>query len=230
MTTLQDRLRHARKEAQLTQGEVASRSGLSQSTIAQIESGRNSGTRFADKLAEALNVSVDWLLTGQGLKPTDLSTAHPKRRAMDADEWLFLDLVAPKVTPGNDQLEWVVLEPQALRIHRSFFRSISSKPEDCRVLVADGDTMQPYLNFGDWYVVDLTITDLTNKMTAFIRPNGECYVTRVRRLPDGGVRLIELNTEEPPFDFAPGEAENKLKVLGRIIFRTTPPTYQYQLR
>lgn len=77
--TLSERLRHARAAIGLTQDELAAKSGLSQSTIAQIETGRNVGTRFADKLAPVLGVSISWLMTGR-----DLDAADKAQR--DADE------------------------------------------------------------------------------------------------------------------------------------------------
>lgn len=231
MSTLQERLKEARKAASLTQAELSVRSGLSQSTIAQIESGRNSGTRFADKLAKALNVSLSWLLTGQGPISTDPLPPHPRRRAMDADEWLFLDLVSPKLKPDTKEIEWTVLERGGLRIHRSFFRDkSSSSPDNCKVLVADGDAMEPFLFHGDWFVIDTDKDDLRQGISAFIRENGDYYVSKVRKLPDGGIRLIENATAQQPFDFPPGVAEKTLRPVGQVIFRTSPPTYEYQLK
>lgn len=230
MKTLQDRLKFARKEAFLTQAQLSHRSGLSQSTIAQIESGRNSGTRFADRLAEALGVSVSWLLTGQGEASSVPLGMHPRRRAMDADEWLFLDLDEPSLDKETGEVTWSCLERGGLRIHRSFFRGKAAQPESCRVMVHHGTTMQPFLYDGDWYVVNTAETGFLNGMMAFIRDDGEHYVARVQKRPDGGIRLSDGNSVEPPFDFAPGAAETTLRVLGMIIFHTSPPTYQYQLR
>ena len=230
MKTLQDRLKYARKEALLTQKELSSASGLSQSTIAQIESGRNSGTRFADKLADALNVSVNWLLTGLGPMSDEPLVQHPRRRAMDADEWLFLDLVEPQVNTETNEIEWTCLERGGLRIHRSFFRGTSTVPEDCRVLVAKDESMSPFLFAGDWFVIDTTRNTFVEGPVAFIRGTNDHYVSRVRKLPDGGIRLIETALGQQTFDFPPGVAEQKLRPLGVVIFHTTAPTYEYQLK
>jgi|GEM_PF-3624010 len=228
MKTLQERLKHARKEAFLTQAQLSAVSGLSQSTIAQIESGRNSGTRFADRLAKALNVSVSWLLTGEGVASEGGLTPNPRRRAMDADEWQFLDLVEPRLNIDSNTVEWVCLERGALRVHTSFFRTKGLTPKDCRVMINHGATMEPFLFDGDWFMVDTRFTELLQSVTAFMRDDGEYYVTRVRKLPNGGVRLVEGDGH--PFDFAPGDAETTLRKLGDVIYHTTPATYEYQLK
>ena len=67
MKTLQDRVKYARQQASMTQVELSAASGLSQSTIAQIESGRNDSTRLGPPLAKALGVGLGWLLTGEGV-------------------------------------------------------------------------------------------------------------------------------------------------------------------
>lgn len=229
MKTLQERLRSARKTSALTQAELSVKSGLSQSTIAQIESGRNSGTKFADRLAEALNVPLNWLLTGEGEDGAVPLVPNPRRRAMDADEWLFLDLVEPRIDPPSNKIEWKQLERGALRIHRSFFRGKNVLPENCKVLLAHGESMKPFLFDGDWFVLDTTITDFRDGITAFIRDNGDTYVIQVRRLPNGGIRLSEAGTQER-FEFGPGEAERTLRPIGGVIYRTTPATYEYQLK
>lgn len=230
MKTLQERLKHARKEAFLTQAQLSDRSGLSQSTIAQIESGRNSGTRFADRLAKALGVSLSWLLTGEGAVSEQPLVPHPRRRAMDADEWLFLDLERPLLNSSTGLIWWEPLERGALRIHTSFFRTKGLQPKNCRVLVHHGSSLNPYLLDGDWCMIDTRFEELNEGVSAFIRDDGEHYVARIRKLPNGGFRLIDRDSTQPPVDFEPGVAEKTLKKLGEVVLHTSPLTYEYQLR
>lgn len=65
MGTFGERLREARKEAKLTQGQLASKSGLSQTTISDIERGRNAGSTEAPALAAVLGVEALWLSDGK---------------------------------------------------------------------------------------------------------------------------------------------------------------------
>lgn len=77
--TLGGRIATARRARKLTQSDLAKLAGISQSSIALLESGSSKSTSNALELAQALNVSVDWLLHGQGPVTTDEmsgSTAH----------------------------------------------------------------------------------------------------------------------------------------------------------
>lgn len=66
--TLADRLKIARDDAVLTQGELAEIAGISRLHISEIETGRTKAPRprTLRALAEALGVSVRWLRTGEG--------------------------------------------------------------------------------------------------------------------------------------------------------------------
>lgn len=68
METLGQRLRSARKTNNLTQSELAKKSGVSQQLISQIENENIKSTNDIFSLAGTLNVSAKWLATGQGDK------------------------------------------------------------------------------------------------------------------------------------------------------------------
>lgn len=70
MRTFAERLKATReeKDPKLSQKRLAELSGVSQSTIANIESGRNRGSTAILALAEALGVRAEWLLDEEGPK------------------------------------------------------------------------------------------------------------------------------------------------------------------
>lgn len=71
MNELGKRLRDARNARELTQKDLARKSGVSRATISDIERGRNESSKELPLLAKALGMSVDELLTGRG------DTHHP---------------------------------------------------------------------------------------------------------------------------------------------------------
>lgn len=73
MKTWNERLRETRLEQmpKMSQAALARLSGVSQSTIANIEGGRNEGSTFILALAEALGVRAQWLKDGTGPKTDD---------------------------------------------------------------------------------------------------------------------------------------------------------------
>lgn len=93
MTTFAKRLKATREERDLTQKALAELSGISQTTISNIESGRNQGSVEIFALARALGVSPEWLAEGTGPKErwgpgiggaVELA-AHPGEGTLEAD-------------------------------------------------------------------------------------------------------------------------------------------------
>lgn len=66
MSTIGDRLRHVRKERGLSQAALAKAVGSRQSSINDIESGRNKTSIYLVKIAHILNVDPVWLENGAG--------------------------------------------------------------------------------------------------------------------------------------------------------------------
>lgn len=62
-----DRIKIAREQAGLTQGELAEKIGIKQQSVFKIEAGITKNPRNIDKMAEVLGVDLNWLLTGEGL-------------------------------------------------------------------------------------------------------------------------------------------------------------------
>jgi transcriptional regulator with XRE-family HTH domain len=63
-----ERVRQARKEKGMTQGDLASKVGIRQPTLSELEKGESNSTAHIAKLAAALGVSALWLETGRGQK------------------------------------------------------------------------------------------------------------------------------------------------------------------
>lgn len=68
MDTFGSRVRETRKALKWTQKQLASAAGLSQTTISDIERGRNDSSADIIALARSLRVSAEWLADGRGPK------------------------------------------------------------------------------------------------------------------------------------------------------------------
>lgn len=66
MSTFSDRVRQARKAAGMSQKQLAKAADISQTTVSDIERGRNLRSANTLHLAVALGVSAEWLATGAG--------------------------------------------------------------------------------------------------------------------------------------------------------------------
>lgn len=67
LASFAERLTFLREERQLTQAQLAAKSGLSQATIGNLETGRNKGTKKILELANALYITPEWLIHGGNL-------------------------------------------------------------------------------------------------------------------------------------------------------------------
>jgi transcriptional regulator with XRE-family HTH domain len=91
--TIGDRLKEARKDAKLTQIDLAKRSGVKQSTISDLEVGNTRGTTNIAQLASVLSVSALWLETGRGDKSPksvqpEIALAPAQAQAEPALQWI----------------------------------------------------------------------------------------------------------------------------------------------
>lgn len=67
MSSIKDRLKLFRKDKGLTQGDVATQTAISRTYISTIEAGRQEPSfSFIKTLSKTYNLSIDWLLTGEG--------------------------------------------------------------------------------------------------------------------------------------------------------------------
>ncbi len=64
--SIQSRLKHARKSANLSQAEVADAAGITQPAYSQLESGRTRKGTSLIPIARALGVDAHWLTSGRG--------------------------------------------------------------------------------------------------------------------------------------------------------------------
>lgn len=84
MNSFAERLIHARTARGLTQAQLAAASGLSQSAIANYESGSRRTSKKLLPLAAALQVDAQWLFNGKGPMHTPLYGTQPSSPARGA--------------------------------------------------------------------------------------------------------------------------------------------------
>jgi transcriptional regulator with XRE-family HTH domain len=229
MNTLQERLSVARKKAGLTQSQLATRAAVSQSTIAQIESGRNSGTKFAFRLANALGVSVEWLLAGKGTP--EPSTTREEYLAQIhfsvTRQGISLNLSEPLMgVYGDTDIHYTFVRPGAALFDKSFFEHHRTDPADCRLVEVKGTEMEPYLFSGDWVIINNADTDVRDggNIFAYLFPGNKLVVREVSWLPDGGLRLRTYKYLDEKIDVPP-EKIPTLICLGRVIYRSSPQLF-----
>jgi transcriptional regulator with XRE-family HTH domain len=96
MDTLAERLKTARKNAGMTQSELAAASGISQAAIGKLECGLASNSRHSIAIAQALNVSPNWLVAGDENQLAQIRIETNKHKAHQWVKQAIRDGYLPK--------------------------------------------------------------------------------------------------------------------------------------
>lgn len=122
METLGFRLKLARKNKGFSQRELSKHSGVSQQLISLLESGKNETTSEVFNLATALDVSPEWLGTGNG----DMNANIGDNTTVTKEEKTFLQLLRSLTAKQkNDALAYFKEFEQQ---NRSLFDELSKLP------------------------------------------------------------------------------------------------------
>lgn len=203
MSTFKSRFKSQREKLELSQQALAIRAGVSQGLIAQIESGRNSGTKHISALARALNKSVQWLETGE---EDGLHQIERPAIKHTPDEVLI-----PQYNTGGKMGNGLVLRDQAgaIRsmsvnqewIHKNVPNCTS--PKNLAVVTGFGDSMMGIFNSGDPLIVDRGVTSCEYDGIYFFRVGNEGYIKRLQRIPNRGIVVISNNPAYRDWDITP---------------------------
>ena len=172
-----------------SQSELHRRSGVPQPTINRILKGTTTkpDTTTVQRLAEALDVSLTWLLDGIGEGP-DLPKREGKRHLSDEkgnvlvwdhpdelepdDDRIWIDRFDYHFSAGTGLIQWEVREKKALPFNAAFFKAKGVRPQDCKLLVVRGDSMEPWVDDKNVIMIDTGSTRVIDGEKLFF-PNAE---------------------------------------------------------
>ena len=219
MSNLGTRLIQARKLRGMSQAELARRSGVSQPTISDLESGEQTGTKKAPELANALKIDLNWLLTGRG----EMEPRPARRGAGDDDErHVFVAKVQGAVlSAGPGKVSWEHEEvDHSHGFQRAWMRDKGLNPERCRIIQIAGDSMSPYLQDGDVVLVSLGHREIKSGEVYAIAVGDELRVKRLNRRADGGLDIISDNrSPQYPTEHIDARSVERVNVIGKVVWR-----------
>ncbi|QLI80815.1 helix-turn-helix transcriptional regulator [Chitinibacter fontanus] len=253
MNTLADRLRLRRKELKLSQEDLGKRIGVSQSSIGNIESGRNRSATFLPQLADALGVNALWLAEGKGamlnngtglqsnaaLMPQDeeakkILAANEALKAGEISFEEYADLTNSAALPFYDiKASCGTGEPTFEVISHKYFTDknelirLGLKPDRTFWCKAAGDSMEPAIKDGDRLLVEQldghSLTDILNNKIYLFSWNGELFCKRLIRQMDGSLLVKSDNSEYHRDILITSEQAGQMKLIGRVRQAHTPP-------
>jgi phage repressor protein C with HTH and peptisase S24 domain len=199
-----DRLAEAVKRAG-GQSAVARRLGISRQNLNNVlRTGQGVGAVRLAAIASEVGVSVDYVLNG------------PEPEGERVSEVVRIPIVEVEAAAGFGRR--ASEEPatvDSLTMPLSVARSLGVV-EKLRTVIVRGDSQQPELNDGDLVMYDASQPYRAPGMYVLVL-DGELVVKRLQRTKDG-VAVLSSNPAFPPIDVSADEADDRVRVLGKVVW------------
>lgn len=163
----------------------------------------------AGRIADALGVTLDWLIAGRG----DDAAALP---SPESDEMIAVQMDGAAMSAGGGSLETEGQYQADWMFPRAWITSKFGNPDKLRLLPVRGDSMTPTLNDRDWAMLDRSQTRLSDGIFAILL-DGELLVKRIQ-LGGREIRIISDNAAYEPIVVPKDEVDERIVVRGRIVW------------
>lgn len=225
MTELKNRIQSAMDYAQINGKELSVITGLTTAAISQYKTGKilTLNAMAAQKIADALGVNVEWLVTGEGnmIKPNIISLDNADSDKLPAG---FVQIPEYKICFGAGEAEEPTYEeiqdcvPAYFR--STFFSDRGINPKNCKRFKVIGDSMIPLINDGDYITVDCTPKDYieNNQIYALVFDHS----LRIKRLIKS-FKSLTIRSDNPIYSdevLTLEEAAQMIHIIGKVIERS----------
>lgn len=224
---INDRIREARSIAKMTQDALAKRLKLTKSTISQWESGMTTPNgKNLINLAEALNVSPEWLLTGMAPGTKEVTpnarveggfSVWDSATPLEDDEVEIPFYQEVELSAGNGNYVDLNRSGGKLRFARSTLRKAGVDATCAACVSIHGNSMEPVLPDGAVAGVDTSKTRIKDGQMYAIDHEGLLRVKLLYRLP-GGIRVRSFNRDEYADEEYFHQDADKIKVIGQVFW------------
>lgn len=230
MTTLAERLKLARSKAGLSQSKVAETVGISQPTYQALESGKVQKTSYMMEIANALQVSPNWLATGQGEMSAPIQENQINEnntQVMDFwdsetplyDDEFEANFYKDAEFLGGSGFETDVYDDGRRKIRYAYTaaRRAGANPKAviCTTLV--GDSMEELILSGSMIAIDTSKKDIREGKIYAFRHGSMLRVKYLIPRPDGGLVIRSHNERYTDEVITGEEIENEnIQIIGWV--------------
>lgn len=190
---------------------------------------RGISKKGAQDIAKAYNLSLDWIITGEGSIHPLQSNISPNFESVD--DWGNDTPLEPdeveipfykdfSVACGHGT-DLVVMENEKrrLRFSRLTLDRIGSHKDKVFATLAEGDSMSPTINDKDTIWIDESKTSIKDGKIFVFEYGGLCMCKRLYRLPNNGLKIVSDNTIDYPEWEITGEQKetNGFRLIGWVF-------------
>ncbi|WP_172599191.1 XRE family transcriptional regulator [Rhizobium leguminosarum] len=212
-----DRLKEL--QGTLRDADFARKTGVSVQTLKRYEDGSSPSIDIARKIADACNVSLDWLSDRSGLRNSSVS-----RQPKPEGDFVNLPRFDARASAGQGLVAIDQMPVGEVAFARDFLRNLGANPDYCYILEARGDSMWPTIPDGALLIADASKTDVDDGRIYHFNVMDRVLVKRARWSMDGKLHLTSDNMAAgyPP-EIIAADRIDELKVGGRIMFTGHAP-------
>ncbi|MDX1538852.1 helix-turn-helix transcriptional regulator [Arsukibacterium sp.] len=232
---MSERILSRRKWLKLTQESVAKVVGVNRVSVSNWETDSKSGGmpsgKHLIKLAQALNVTPEWLLTGdEDAKQKGGVSDHAatytigsfdlwdSKTPLNDDEVELPFYKEVELSAGTGSVVQLLDNGFKLRFAKSTLRRYNIQPDLAACVTVSGNSMEPVLPDQATVGIDTGNTKIKDGDMYAIDHDGLLKVKRLYRLPGNGLRLRSFNSDEYPDEDYQAEQAINIKVLGRVFW------------
>lgn len=141
------------------------------------------------------------------------------RREADriAEAFVLVPRYDIEVSAGNGAEPPPEFSDTALSFRRDWLQNLGVRPEDARILINVGDSMEPGLRHSDTVLIDSGRREIVSDGVYAFRLDAQLYLKRLQRVPHGVAVHSDNVTKYPPFTVSADDmTERDFKLIGRM--------------
>ncbi|MBM6442368.1 LexA family transcriptional regulator [Pseudomonas sp. MIL9] len=214
-----ERIAAAIKHSKKLKKAIASECGVTGSAVTQWVTGDSKSMKpenlFA--LAAATGVSAEWLANGTGKMIEHAQDGSPSEK-----DYALIPQYKARGSCGDGYLNDHVEVTEGLVFKRDWLARMKAKPENLRIIYAEGDSMEPYVFAGDVVLFDSSKIEPRDRQAYVLRrPDGGISIKRLIQQITGGWLIRSDNSDKTkyPDEQVSEEALHEVSILGRVIWR-----------
>lgn len=185
---------------------------VSDRTVRKWLLGTEPARQYLERMADRMNVNVEWLVTGKGSMRSESTPAA-------FQDYVRIPLYNVRGAAGDGAF----VESEAIETLLAFSRTLiraelRANPANLSLIYVSGDSMVPTLHPGDMVLVDRSEAASGTDGIYVLRRNGYLQIKRVQWLSTHSVKLVSDNPIYEPVPLDLGEQTEDLQLIGRVIW------------
>lgn len=207
----------------MNDAEFSRKTGVGVQTLKRYETGSSPSIEIAARIADAFDVSLDWLCAREGQWQAQ-SQIMVSLAEVPPSEFITVPRYDVQASAGAGAINFHEMPSSVIAFDRVFLRDLGAVPEQCLIVEAKGDSMQPTIPDGSLLVVDQSQRQVDHGCIYVFRVGNRLLVKRARWRMDGKLELTSDNLlgGYPIEVFGPSDIDD-IDVAGRVVYFSRVP-------